>query len=222
VSSLINGTQRNTITYKVETRPTGGSWSTKANTTPAGITYNSNFVVGTGGEYSVAASYEVRVTVSDKFGNVLASRTIATAQVPLDVAAAGIGIGKVHEQGALDILGDVYSDGTLAPLGDTGWLTPTLENSFTEGQPIRYKRLNGVVYLRGELLRTTAPTSSTTAFTLPSGYRPAGRLRTVNWAANITQFVGVTVNTDGKVNIICDFTRTSTPGYSVVFAFPAA
>jgi hypothetical protein len=53
--------------------------------------------------------------------------------------------------------------------GDTGWITPTLTNSWTSvaGQTIQYRRLNGFTVLRGQ---GTGGTSGS-MFTLPAGFR---------------------------------------------------
>lgn len=57
-----------------------------------------------------------------------------------------------------------------AALTDSGWITPTLVNSWTAGEPVAYRKIGSVVYLRGSL---TGGTNSSTAFTLPAGYVPA-------------------------------------------------
>lgn len=63
----------------------------------------------------------------------------------------------------------------LGQFGDTGWITPTLGNSwvsFDAGATFdipQYRRFNGVVFLKGEM---KSGTSNTTVFTLPAGYRP--------------------------------------------------
>ena len=105
---------------------------------------------------------------------------------------------------------------------DSGWIAvSTFSNSFT-GSSVAYRKVGGIVYLRGELLRATAPSSSTTAFTLPAGYRPTARLRQLNWANAVTEVVGLTVNTTGNVDILCATVRSATPGYHINTSFPAA
>lgn len=107
---------------------------------------------------------------------------------------------------------------------DTGWITPSLLNDFTNNPgSVAYRRLNGVVFLKGELLRTTAPTSSTTAFQLPSGFRPAARQRVVNWGSSgdPTQATFLTVLASGNVDVLCTVARTATPGYHIATSFIA-
>lgn len=112
-SSLINGTEKNQLRFKVETRATGATDWTDQGTYGTGVAFNSAQVVGSGG-ISIASSYDVRVTVLDRFNQALAQRAIATAQVPLDIAANGIGVGKMWEQGALDVFGNTFLKGALA------------------------------------------------------------------------------------------------------------
>lgn len=64
-------------------------------------------------------------------------------------------------------------------LADTGWITPTLLNSWVNfGAPYRtcqYRRLNGVVYVSG-LLKSGTTTANTVLFNLPAGFRPSANL----------------------------------------------
>lgn len=68
----------------------------------------------------------------------------------------------------IDAINTYLRDIMLA--GDTGWITPSLLNSWVSvgGQTIQYRRLNGIVYLRG---RASGGTTAT-IFTLPEGFRP--------------------------------------------------
>jgi len=61
---------------------------------------------------------------------------------------------------------------------DTGWLVPTLQNGWvqydtTYGNAAIYRRINGIVFVRG-LLRSG--TVGATIFTLPAGFRPSIRM----------------------------------------------
>jgi hypothetical protein len=59
----------------------------------------------------------------------------------------------------------------LQALEDTGWQSvSSLANGFTAPTAVAYRRINGIVYMRGSLFNGTANTG---AFTLPSGYRPS-------------------------------------------------
>lgn len=60
-------------------------------------------------------SYNFRIVVEDRYGSVATSEiTIGTASVLMSFNKdIGVGIGKIHERGALDLQGDVYLDGDL-------------------------------------------------------------------------------------------------------------
>jgi hypothetical protein len=120
---------------------------------------------------------------------------------------------RMNATGGLEIVNSAYSDtiffladnGNLSELGtvngatleDTGWTTlSSFYNSYSGSGSPAYRKINNVVYLRG---RVSGGTANTTAFNLPSGYRPA-----VDTVIAVQQFgTGninyVTVNPDGNV-----------------------
>lgn len=64
---------------------------------------------------NIAKSYDFRLIVKDSFGNSTESLfSIGTAKVLFDKHKdLGIGIGKLHERGELDVAGEAYFDGDL-------------------------------------------------------------------------------------------------------------
>lgn len=105
-------TEKNAMTITVRTREVGGAWTTRNVITP-GITYNSNVLVTGGAVFLVSASYEAEISITDKTGisaSVLVT-TIPTAVVTLDLNGTNLGVGKYHENGVLDVAGDVHSTG---------------------------------------------------------------------------------------------------------------
>ena len=60
-------------------------------------------------------------------------------------------------------------------INDTGWITPTLINGWLQygagWDTIAYRRLNGVVHLKGLM---KSGTINAAAFVLPAGFRPGG------------------------------------------------
>jgi hypothetical protein len=57
------------------------------------------------------------------------------------------------------------------PLEDTGWIAvSSLSNNFTAPTAVAYRKINNIVYMRGNLFNGTANSG---AFTLPEGYRPS-------------------------------------------------
>ncbi|WP_402843808.1 DUF859 family phage minor structural protein [Microbacterium sp. GXS0129] len=113
VTSLVNSTQRNSMTIRVFTRPRGGTSWTARNVITGGLSYNSNFVVSGGANYPIDDSFEVRVELADKFNTSAAQSTVATAAVLMHWSKTGVGIGKFHERGTLDVAGAVYATGDI-------------------------------------------------------------------------------------------------------------
>lgn len=109
VRSLINSTQRNSITFRVWTKlTTASTWTLSRTYVPGGIAYNSSFVVT--GPFAVDKAYDVRLEVVDIFNTASAATTIPVAAVFMHWGA-GLGVGKYHENGALDVGGDGYFTG---------------------------------------------------------------------------------------------------------------
>lgn len=105
---------------------------------------------------------------------------------------------------------------------DTGWIVPTsFVNGFSNGSSVGYRRYNGVVFLRGEVVNGTAPTALTTAFTLPAGFRPAVRQRVVNFVLDYSSMHGVNIDPTGIVQISANFAKPTTPGYGIAASFIA-
>ena len=122
VASLINGTERNSLTLTVQRKlKTDSVWTTVKTVT--GGTSITGFSVSDG-TYLQGSSYDVRITLADKFGSVEANRDVLTIKVAFSIGRnEGIGAGKQWERGALDIGGDVYHNGTkvdLAAAADFG------------------------------------------------------------------------------------------------------
>lgn len=115
VSSLINSTERNTLTYKVYSRTRGSSvWDIINTTTPAGLTFNSYILIS---PYSISTAYEVRVEVIDKFDTTAAEGTVATAAIFMHWGD-GLGLGKYYEsgRGTVDAIGQMYQNDGQAVL----------------------------------------------------------------------------------------------------------
>jgi hypothetical protein len=124
VSSLINSTQRNSIRYRVQTRVRNtGSYVTRADVTPAGISFNGTFVIS--GTYAVDSAYDVRVEVIDIFATSTVQSVIATAAVFMHWGD-GLAIGKFYEpgRGSIDAMGQIYqNNGQFVPsIGNMGWV----------------------------------------------------------------------------------------------------
>lgn len=115
ISALsVGGVQKNNYTVKIETKPrTSGSW-TQASSDPFSNTSYTGFKT-LAGPFSTATSFDIRITVTDKFKSVTAIHSIGTASYPFVLGPNSVGIGKVPERGVLDVGGDAYVSGMLYP-----------------------------------------------------------------------------------------------------------
>ena len=117
VASLVNGTEKNTLTYTLSSRVKGTTtWTTqKAATVIAGLTLNITETIGSlGGTFSAVNAYEFMLSVADKFNTTLTLYTMPVSAVTLSLNKSGIGVGKVWGQGAIDAAGDIFATGGLS------------------------------------------------------------------------------------------------------------
>lgn len=77
--------------------------------------------------FDTSTSHEIRLRVNDYFQSTSSTTTISTSKTLMDFNKdIGVGIGKVHENGALDVGGDVHVSGNSHKLkGTINWTTPT-------------------------------------------------------------------------------------------------
>lgn len=89
---------------------------------------------------------------------------------------------------------------------DTGWISPTLQNSYTaeSGNEIKYRKIGKTVYIAGGVRRASAIAGAQTIFTLPAGFRPehSGQLGAGVWVYDAigTQLMTINVTTGGLFN----------------------
>lgn len=114
----------NNLTVKIQRRVTGGSYTNATDdSTKTGGSFSESFPT-TGN--NVSSSYQYKLRISDTFGNVAESVVlVGTAKVLFDKHQdKGIGIGKLHERGELDVAGEAYFEGELflnnVPIVDEG------------------------------------------------------------------------------------------------------
>ena len=116
VSSLVNVTEKNTLTYKILSKAREAtSWTTKKTATISGISLTGSDILGT---YAAVTSFDFRLEISDQFNTTLSLNVLPTGKVTMSWDREGVGIGKVREQGALDVLGEIYGNagGLVGPV----------------------------------------------------------------------------------------------------------
>lgn len=108
----VGGVQKNSLTITVRTKPvSSGTWTTR-NTINAALSYSTPVQITGGAVYLATTSYDVEVTVADKTGSsYVVQTTVPTGSVTLDMNGTNVGVGKFHENGKLDVAGDIYSSG---------------------------------------------------------------------------------------------------------------
>lgn len=105
---LDNSTSYNSYTvrteYKLSSANTWTAWKTETDSSATIIS----------GGWNVANSYDIRITLADKLNQTVVQASISTAKVLLDFNKdIGVGIGKMHERGVLDVGGDSYFNGKV-------------------------------------------------------------------------------------------------------------
>jgi hypothetical protein len=148
-----------------------------------GTGYTLSTTLITAADLNVDSAYDVRLTVKDYFTTVTKTVEIPTAFTLLDFNASGraMAFGKVSElaDGIEFGLPVIFRNG-YDVTGNPGWITAKLTSDFetyaaNAGNTLRYKKIGGVVYLKGVVTpkaTLTGGTDNVTITTLPEGYRP--------------------------------------------------
>ena len=190
---------KNNLTVSTQRRIVGGSYSNvQNNKTEKKGTFSDSFTK-TGN--TVSSSYQYRLYISDSFGNVAESVvSVGTAKVLLDKHRdLGIGIGKLHEKGALDVGGDAYFGGALflnnVPIVEEG--------KNTNGEWIKFN--NGTMICRGYVVKTLTINQAWGSLyyanigklTFPVAFSHVPYVQFINSSANAV-FIATTANNTSK------------------------
>lgn len=104
----------------------------------------------------------------------------------------------------VSVTGDLEVSGVVSQV-DSGWLTPTLVNSFvTGGNPIKYRKIGSTVYVTGSVTKAAAVAWGTIFSTLPVGYRPdkAIQIAAIKFADNLEWGLGdISIGTGGELQL---------------------
>lgn len=110
----VNGVQKNTMkltfkvspygqnNYRTDSGPASGEWS--------GVSSIVNKSADLAGEYSAKHSWQVLAILEDKFTSTSVNVDVPVERVVLSYDRQGLGVGKIREFGALDVLGDIYAN----------------------------------------------------------------------------------------------------------------
>lgn len=112
-----NGGNANAKQYAVWWRNKGAtSWTVLTNFTNLSA-YSGTVTLDLGGGWDVGKSYDISIGVKDSYNQTDYYGTISTKSALLNLEKNGVGIGKIWEQGALDVGGDIYGNGGLVIQG---------------------------------------------------------------------------------------------------------
>lgn len=101
---------KNTLSIVTKSKLRGTTTWTVNNTTSAGNTgsYSTALTIGT---FDVTKSYDFQIEFTDAFNTTLSLGVLPTGEVAMSWSSGGIGVGKIWEQGVLDVDGDTYIGG---------------------------------------------------------------------------------------------------------------
>ena len=105
----VGNANANAKKYQVQwKKASSSSWSTLKDWADLS-SYNSAFTCDLGGGWENTTTYNVKINVKDSYSTVSATGTIGTISCILNIEQKGIGIGKPHEQGGLDVAGQLQT-----------------------------------------------------------------------------------------------------------------
>lgn len=118
---IVNGVQKNTLKLKFQVKPANdGYFSDNAGGVITSSTVHTltNSNADLVGKFSAASSWEVHGIISDAYTEAkFTAPIVGPERVVMCKAPEGVGINKVWERGALDVGGDIYSNGKLVQVG---------------------------------------------------------------------------------------------------------
>lgn len=94
----------------------------------------------------VTKTYDISITIKDNYYESMATGGIGAATCLLNIEPEGIGVGKYHQNGVLDIVGDVYLDGKK--MFETGTFNPSFYVS--SGTTMMFTRRHGYYQKMGK------------------------------------------------------------------------
>ena len=217
-TSLGSGTNR----WTLKITPSGGTVITAvSSSSTASVTYTHerSFLTGT---FDNTVSYDFTVTLSDQLTTKTYEVNVPKAGGYFNIEKTGVAVGMRSTGTVANPLfqsaypahfqaGIYGSDGNRidVPDDDTGWQSMTLVGctEFDTGTPVRVRKKNGVVYIRGAIKLNTqmssyaqAATNRTQIATLPSAMAPA-----YNYQFSIVaeaRYLKLIIETDGKMYLM--------------------
>ena len=118
---IVNGVQKNTMKLKFQVKPANDGYfqdNAGGGITSSTVHTLTNSNADLVGKFSAASSWEVHGIISDAYTEAkFTAPIVGPERVVMCKAPEGVGINKVWERGALDVGGDIYSNGELVQVG---------------------------------------------------------------------------------------------------------
>lgn len=118
---IVNGVQKNTIKLKFQVKPANDGYfqdNAGGGITSSTVHTLTNSNADLVGKFSAASSWKVHGIISDAYTEAkFTAPIVGPERVVMCKAPEGVGINKVWERGALDVGGDIYSNGELVQVG---------------------------------------------------------------------------------------------------------
>lgn len=115
IGSTTSLNSKNNYSFKVYSRPKSyndwGAVKSSGTSNIGDVVMNHNDILTT---YDTISSFDFKIEFSDKFNLITVYFGLSTGAVVMSWSKVGLGVGKVHERGTLDVYGDVYIDGKLS------------------------------------------------------------------------------------------------------------
>ena len=73
--------------------------------------YSGSIAITLPGTFSSTSSYDIKLCVKDSYNSTYSTLSVTTVSSLLNIEKNGVGIGKIRENGVLDLAGDVYIKG---------------------------------------------------------------------------------------------------------------
>lgn len=79
--------------------------------------------------FSTTSSYNIQLKVKDSFGTTTSTLNVSTISALLNIERNGVGVGKIHENGALDVGGAIYGSGIFKLNGNSKYVEVGTDSS---------------------------------------------------------------------------------------------
>lgn len=116
-----NNNNANAKQYKIEKKTsTASSYTIHKDWTnfTGGYTSTADSILDLGSGFANTTSYDIKISIRDSYSTASATQRISTINALLNLEKNGVGIGKIYEQGVLDVGGEIRTSGFYTSNGN--------------------------------------------------------------------------------------------------------